>query len=178
MEKVILKNENSSLKSNNNCNIKILNNKPSLLSPSRLSINSKLSFAKEVSTDEINIYNNIKNEIILINQNTKKIHKLKEIKSRNNHINFLTSQTTNRLLLNNNSKNNTIENTIKNEKENINFGNNNTNLKNRNYNDTNREINKNDIKNIDENKNETNSMQCLFCSKVFSDYEHFKNFNC
>ena len=176
--KLIIKNEKSSLKINNNSNIRIFNNNPNILSPSKLSINSKLSLAKEVSTEGINIYNNIKNEIFLINQNTKTMHKLKEIKTRNN--NNIASQPTIRLPLNNNLQNNAIEYTIKYEKTKNNNYLSNLNYDNR-YNfssDTNREINKNKNDIINVNVDNNKSMKCLFCEKVFTDHEFFKNFNC
>ena len=183
--KLLIKDETGSLNFNSNFNIR--ENKyppPNIISPSKLSINSKLSFVKEASTDEINVYNNLKNEIVLINPNNKNANKLKEEKTRNvNKIGVkLAHQSTNRFPPNN-IKNKTMDYTIQNEKQITRYRNdsysnhkdfnNRCNLSS----DTNREI-KDNKSNNNTNITEKKSNQCLFCEKICTDFEYFKNFNC
>ena len=185
--KLLKKDENNSLNFYNNYNIRVnnINKPPNLMSPSKLSMNSKLSFVKEASTDEINIYNNLKNEIILINPNIKNANKLKEEKNRNNNIGIkLQHQSTNRFPSDSNDKNKILDYPIQKEKHIYRYrndiGSNNNDFNNRcNINsDINREIKDNKSNNDDININVKKSIQCLFCEKICLDTEYFKNFNC
>ena len=181
-----LNNGNSLIKIRNNYKSRLVSIK-NFVSPNQFSSNSRISFGKEISTGETNIYNNKKEKIKI----KKNVNPLKEEKYKYNiDVNcfeklpikiskqvFLKKCKTKTVgYFNENFKLEDTKEKFQNKLY-INYSKDNFDNKDNLSLDTNREMKSNKINADKKNKNQI-EIQCLFCGKICKDANYFKNFKC